>query len=119
MFLLALCVSLFSQSHRAYSSWNDSMMVYKQPAMGSAILWGEGLLWGDSTMVANNQSLWVGTVRVHTSGLLKTTAGKWANLFVDPYSISDLTESTLAFGETGQTNGLRVGPPGSWFYPGY
>jgi hypothetical protein len=94
------------------------MMANKQPASGSGVLWGGGILWGGSILGDDTRPLWSGDgVRIGASNILKTTSDKWFFHFIDPYSMTDSPESTLAFGEAGQTKGLRVGPPNSWFYP--
>ena len=88
-------------------------MVYKQPALGSAILWGDGILYGN-ILVKDNTILWTSGVRVHTTGVCQATASTWLGLFADPTSMTDSTESTLVLGESSMIRGLRVGPAGSW-----
>jgi hypothetical protein len=88
------------------------MMTVKQPAMGT------GVLWGGSTVNTEN-SLWTSGVRMGAENVCKKMSKKWLYQLVDPWSMTDSTESTLAFGESGLLPGLRVGPPSSWFYPHY
>jgi hypothetical protein len=77
---------------------------------------GSGVLWGGSTMSVDT-TLWTGGVRVGAGNVSKATSNRWFYLFVDPFSMTDSTESMLAYGEIGQVSGLRVGPPNSWYCP--
>ena len=62
-------------------------------------------------------TLWTNGVRVGAGNVCRTTSNKWFYLFVDPFSMTDSTESMLADGEFGRVSGLRVGLPNSWFCP--
>jgi hypothetical protein len=91
-------------------------MVLKQPALGCAILWGDGTVSSDGIFVAGTQ-IWNYGARVHTTGVRSTTGAKWYPNFVNPSSMTDSAESILAYGEAGVVRGLTVGPTGAWFYP--
>ena len=95
-------------------------MTKMQPAFGSAILWGDGMVQGNSVVSSQNTILGFGT-KVGVNGVLSLTFSKWFTNFVDPNSITNTqsAESILAFGEDGTPGQLVVGPPGSWFYPNH
>ena len=73
-------------------------MVYKQPAMGAAILWGDGL--SGRAPLSKTTSAWSDGDCVGSTSILQTTISKWFNLR-GPESMTDSNESTLAFGEIG------------------
>ena len=90
------------------------MMIFKQPAMGSAILWGDGVLQGDS-VVAGESLIW--DCNVGTAGILEAVSGAWTSAFIDPASIAISDESILVYGETGALTGMKMATPDSVYYP--
>ncbi len=91
-------------------------MVNQQPALGSAILWGDGTV-SAKGIVLNGSCLWGYGAKVGMQGVLNLTVAKWYSTFLDPLSINDAGVDILAHGNAGLIEGLKTGPPGAWFYP--
>ena len=89
-------------------------MMYKQPALGSAILWGDGVLQGDS-IVSGENLIW--DCNVGSTSILETVSSTWAPAFMDPTSIAISDEKILIYGELGAPTGVRLASASSVYYP--
>jgi len=98
------------------SFYRDRPFRRKQPALGNAILWGDGTVSGNSILLGSSL-IWNNGAAVHTNRLLNGTQSQWYSSFVDPSSITNNAEAILGYGENGLVPGMVVGPAGSWFYP--
>jgi hypothetical protein len=85
---------------------------FNQPALGSAILWGDGTVNGDS-LISGNTLIW--NTACPTPGILTRTASRWYSVFVDPSSLG--ATDILGKGELCSAVGARVGYPDAWYYP--
>ena len=97
--------------------WGETLMVMKQNAYGSEVLWGQGTF-GSSLSITGASSCWEPSVQIGHRSILQATASRWYPLFVDPTSLS-VSEDILARGEFGVSSQAVLGPPGAWFYPSW
>jgi hypothetical protein len=92
-------------------------MIYKQPAMGNGVLWGDGILASDGVTVAGT-SIWNAGVRIGNRTLRADTSRLWlVNGMVDPFSITGNSIEVLANGEDGVAADLTTGTSGAWYVP--
>ena len=89
------------------------MMQSNQPAFGSAILWGDGVVQGDS-VDSSTGVLWNCN---SAEGVLGATSGTWATAFMDPTSAAASDQSILTNGELGAPTGVKLATPASPYYP--
>ena len=96
------------------SAWNDSVMVYRQPALANGILWGDGIMQPDGVYLGKSM-IW--RTKVGESSLCSATEQTWRKRFVDPNSLRDNSELISVLGEDAVGLTVTFGSPGTWFYP--
>jgi hypothetical protein len=92
-------------------------MIFKQSALDSGVLWGEGVLTPDG-VTTDGVRIWDVGVRTGNRTLRASTSSLWLVYgMVDPYSITNRSIDVLAKGEDGAAASLTTGTSGAWFVP--
>ena len=93
---------------------SDSLMIYKQPVLISAILWGDIAPQDDAGVSEASLVCW--DRKAGSTGILRAVSRAWTSAFLDPSSIAMSDESILVNSELGTYTGLKLAASESPYY---